>query len=250
MVIFLLVAKGWSITRENFSANEWRGVIMSMSGFYMSNSIILVLDTSILPQNGFWVANAILYGFMYWYIFHSVLKQLIVLRDQVSLLGDDMPVDIIRPLRMKYLMYQCFVAVVFVSMTMEVCAHSLLYSDGRMWVVLLAYEISNVIILFSLGWTFRPREYSPFFFMIPARLTDDRTRPIPVLEANDEAVDDAEVELMSLMQAEDVVFAPSKMIIVRNPSQSVTVGISASLPTQPAPSLSALSVATRDADML
>ena len=44
MLIFLLIAKGWTITRENFAANEWRGVLIALSAFYMSNSIILVLQ--------------------------------------------------------------------------------------------------------------------------------------------------------------------------------------------------------------
>eukprot|EP01041_Mallomonas_annulata_P011557 gene11557-24170_t len=41
LVTFLLLAKGWGIQRETFPQNEWRGVIMSMSAFYMTNSIIL-----------------------------------------------------------------------------------------------------------------------------------------------------------------------------------------------------------------
>ena len=44
MLIFLLIAKGWTITRDNFAVNEWRGVIIALSAFYMSNSIILVLQ--------------------------------------------------------------------------------------------------------------------------------------------------------------------------------------------------------------
>jgi hypothetical protein len=44
MLVFLLIAKGWTITRDNFGANEWRGVIIALSAFYMSNSIIIVLQ--------------------------------------------------------------------------------------------------------------------------------------------------------------------------------------------------------------
>ena len=44
MMVFILIAKGWTITRDNFAANEWRGVIVALSAFYMSNSIILVLQ--------------------------------------------------------------------------------------------------------------------------------------------------------------------------------------------------------------
>lgn len=47
MMVFILIAKGWTITRDNFAANEWRGVIVALSAFYMSNSIILVLQVRI-----------------------------------------------------------------------------------------------------------------------------------------------------------------------------------------------------------
>ena len=48
--------------------------------------------------------------------------------------------------------------------------------------VLLTYELSNLLILGSIGVVFRPQEYSPFFIMVPARLNDERIRPIPILE--------------------------------------------------------------------
>jgi Rhodopsin-like GPCR transmembrane domain len=86
MVIFILLAKGWSITRENFSANEWRGVIMMMSGFYMANSTILVLQASVLSVNSFLLAVGILYGLVYLYILVSGVKNIISLRHQVSYL--------------------------------------------------------------------------------------------------------------------------------------------------------------------
>jgi hypothetical protein len=114
MVTFLLLAKGWSITRDNFSPNEWRGLIMSASAFYMCNSIVLVgecvgdccvlytykhavsgmtwccgcgiqvLETSVLSQRGFWIANTILYGLMYLYIVLSIKTQLLSVYYNVS----------------------------------------------------------------------------------------------------------------------------------------------------------------------
>jgi hypothetical protein len=83
MLVFVLIAKGWTITREYFGASEWRGVIMALSAFYMTNSIILVLQSTVLSEQGFWIANAILYGFMYTYIYSSVHVQLAALRGQV-----------------------------------------------------------------------------------------------------------------------------------------------------------------------
>ena len=227
MIVFLLVAKGWTITRETLAAAEWRNIIMIMSAFYMSNSIILVLESSLLSGRGVWLANGLLYGIMYLYILESVGVQLYTLKRQVSMLGPDMPVDIITPLKRKYKTYILFTLLVFVSISIEVIAHGLL-RYGKMWIVLLVYEVSNVMILFGVGWLFQPQEYSPFFFMVPAVMTDTGNKPIPILEADDSANDIAEVELQRLVESDNVVFAPSKMIIIRNPNDIISVGINAS----------------------
>ena len=42
--VFVLVAKGWTITQEYFAPSEWRGIILTLSAFYMTNSILLVLQ--------------------------------------------------------------------------------------------------------------------------------------------------------------------------------------------------------------
>lgn len=177
MIIFVLVAKGWSLTRETFSPNEWRGVIMIISAFYMANSIVLVLQSSVLTIQGFWVAAGVLYGTMYTYIIISTLKQLNIIFDHIALLSPEMPHAIVGPLLEKRRMYVCFLGLVFLSMCMEVVTHALVSYDGHeIWRGLLNYELSNVVIVACVGYLFRPREHSPFFFMVPARLTDTTTR--------------------------------------------------------------------------
>lgn len=234
IICFLLIAKGWSITCENFSANEWRGVIISMSAFYMCNSIILVLEASVLTQQGYWIACAILYGIMYIYILQSVLAQLKKLRWQVRLLtaSGEVPVQIGGPLRSKYRMYLIFLFLVFCNMSLEVILHALLAIYGKMWIVLTVYEICDLIICGSLFFVFRPRNHSPFFFMVPASLNDNRTRPIPIIEATEDGQDSAEVEISPLLghrtrghggRTNDCDFN-DKMVIVRNPGGDIVVG--------------------------
>ncbi len=174
-MIFILVAKGWSITKESFAPNEWRTIIMSMSGFYMANSILLVLESSVLSRTEFWMANAVLYGILYFYILYNALQNVVFLYRETSLLNSTMPQEFRDPLVAKFRMYICFLIIVFVSITMEVYCHSLLATDGRMWTTLLAYEASNIVIMFILGYIFKPAEYSPFFFMVSTRHFDART---------------------------------------------------------------------------
>ena len=84
-------------------------------------------------------------------------------------------------------MYQCFLGLAMISAGMEVLAHALVAEGGKIWLVLVAYETSNLLILGTLGWIFRPREHSPFFYMVPVgghgRMPGENGQPnIPFLE--------------------------------------------------------------------
>jgi hypothetical protein len=226
MVVFLLIAKGWTITRIAFHPNEWRAMIVVMSAFYMVNSIVLVLQNTVLTVQGFWIANTVLYGAMYAYIYANVSVQLASLHRQVMMLKPEMPANIINPLKMKYRMYVAFLAMVLMSAVMEIAAHAIIFREGKYWKVLLAYEISNLCILGTIGVIFRPQEFSPFFFMVPARLNDERTRPIPIVEAAEDTTAGPEVDLAPLLNhPQGLVDAPGKMIIVKNPDSAVILAL-------------------------
>jgi hypothetical protein len=242
MVCLLLIAKGWSITRENFSANEWRGIIISMSAFYMSNSIILVLEASVLTKQGFWIACTILYGMMYLYIVQSASSQILLMKRQVDLLASagEVPDAIGWPLRSKYYMYIFFLFLVLCSICLEISLHALLNNYGKMWLVLAVYEICGLVICGTIFFVFRPRDHSPFFFMVPATLHDTRTRPIPIIEGTDDDSDMAEIEISPLLGAHRNVNRSmnsnhdrnDKMVIVRNPGGDVMVGMSPVMQTR------------------
>lgn len=176
MVVFMLVAKGWSLTRENIGANEWRCMIITMSAFYMANSILLVLQSTVLSAQGFWIGVGLLYVLMYFYIVSSAESQLSAILGYVGLFQPDMPPLVTDPLKEKRFMYVAFLALMAVSMATEVALHALVEDVRSIAVSLSIYEISNVLILLAVGWLFRPREYSPFFFMVPAQFTENGTR--------------------------------------------------------------------------
>ena len=238
VICFLLIAMGWSITRDNFSPLEWRVIIISMSSFYMTNSIILVLDSSsVLTTRGYWIACTILYGAIYTFIVMGTIGQLRVLKDQVDVLrsAGDVPDAIGGPLHEKYYMYLIFLALVFCNIVLEISLHALLHKYGRMWIVLTIYEIFDLIICGLVFFIFRPREYSPFFFMAPATLNDNRIRPIPIIEALDDDKESAEIEVAPLLGAHSRNsrhHGQDKMVIIRNPSGNVVVGMSAVMQTR------------------
>jgi hypothetical protein len=221
IVLFLLIAKGWSITRETFHSNEWRGVILAMSFFYMCNSIIIVLQQNALTPQEFWISTAVLYGIMYLYILKSAVAQIWMLADQVSSLSRNMPANLTTPLKKKLWMYVFFLVLVLVSMLMEVYAQALIADSGKLWLVLVSYEVSNMLILGTMGWIFRPRRFSPFFFMVPARMTENGVQRIPFLEisASPDHGSSAIIELAPLIQPNAQGGSePNEMVVICEPT--------------------------------
>ena len=236
VMVFLLVAKGWNITRYRINVEDWRLIVLIISLFYMSLSIILVLENGVLDTVGFWIAIAIIYGIVYYFLFKNVMEQLRKLTIQVSLLEPTMPSTIIGPLLEKHRMYIILLVLIFCSFAIEITCNALIAKTGTLWKTLCVYEVANMLIFLGIGFMFRPREYSPFFFMVPARMNDVRTRAIATIEATDEDCNTEEVELAPLILPEGMISTrangrrqaaiPNSMVLIRNPDQVVSVGIS------------------------
>ena len=237
---FFLIAKGWSITRSVVPPQEWRGILVSMSVFYMANSIILVLEATVFTVLGFWIANIIVYGFMYYLIVVNVITQLKFMRPQViPLYQSGLPRNVVGPLKMKYRMYMFFLVIVFAEMSVEILTHSLMFTDKRIWIALTFYEISTVFMIVSIGYIFRPREYSPFFFMTPTTMADQRIRPTPIIEVdlkslaletesefNSTTDGTVEIELQPLLPRVNSSNMPQKMMMVKMPDHHVSIAVS------------------------
>lgn len=168
---------------------------------------------------------------------------------QVGLLrsAGEVPEAIGGPLRAKYFMYIVFLLLVLCNVVLEITLHALLNNYGKMWVVLTVYEICDLVICGLIFFVFRPRDHSPFFFMVPATLNDTRTRPIPIIEADDwegESSELAEIEIAPLLGVQrgnsNINNSNNssnngnndKMVIVRNPGGDVMVGMSPVMQTR------------------
>jgi len=171
-----MIAKGWTITRDNLTMEEWRMVIVSVALFYMFSSILEVLYSTILSNTGYWVLVTFLYASMYAAIFYNLQLELYKVHFHTSFLRPTMASNITGPLREKYFMYQCFLGLVAASFILEIICHVLVGTGVPYYIILSFYEIISLVIIGSIGWLFRPRELSPFFFMVPVRPSDARSR--------------------------------------------------------------------------
>ncbi len=249
ITVFILIAKGWTIMRDVFDPAEWRTIILSVSAFYMANSITLVLKSTVLTTSGYWLANALIYGAIYVYILTATLNNLAIIKKELSYFKPDMPEPIVSPLKQKYLMYQIFLLFVFVTILCEIFAHAIADYKHTMWKVLLLYEGFNVIIFFTIGFMFQPQQFSPFFFITSLGSYDneiENTRQLPVINVSSEKnkSDDNyldEIELQRLLDGSSLIHGlnnrdtdslfysrytgNSKVIVVENPDKVLSLGI-------------------------
>lgn len=174
----IILAKGWTIIRQRFHSEEWRSIIISLAAFYMSSSLITLLSTTVLNESSYLVLTGILYGSLYLYIFFSLEREIQKLFTNSSYLRQYMSPVITNPMREKNFMYTILLVSVIILFSIEVISNLLVELKYQYFKVLIFYEVTSMMVYLTLGWTFRPREYSPFFFMEPTRHIDQRNRSV------------------------------------------------------------------------
>lgn len=230
---FMLVGKGWSISRQVVPPQEWRMVLILMSTFYLATSINLVLEASVYGTQGFWIANVVVYGLVYINIVWSTIDQIKLIKVQIEpFKSAQLSREIVGPLKMKFRMYILFLVLIGAFMATEVLTHSLLFNDDRLWIAFTFFEISQIVLVAIIGFYFRPREFSPFFFMVPTTMNDQRARPTPIVEVNiDKSLgmepnDGGEVDVSPLLrQTRTQGPPPSTMIFLKQPDGNIQMGV-------------------------
>lgn len=119
-----------------------------------------------------WVLYSVfMYGIMYSVILHSAWREMAVLAAQVKALTPTMAAVAVEPLREKNHLFRCFIALVTCELLLEaLCRYLLAARAGPFLVLVLVYEGCSTVLVVLMGVIYRPREYSPFFFMMPTSL--------------------------------------------------------------------------------
>lgn len=157
MLVFILIAKGWTVVHDILFIAEWRIIIAIISLFYMINSILLVIQGSISIRD-YGICITLLYGYMYSYILYHTCSCLRIIHSYTSKFSSNMSGHITNPLKYKLNMYIYFLLLVFVSITIEIIVNILMsYPNTKFQLIMFIYEISNVIICFLMGYLFRPK---------------------------------------------------------------------------------------------
>lgn len=146
------------------------------------------------PASVNWIIYSVaLYGTMFIVILRAATREMACLQGQVRCLTAHMAVDAVQSLRDKHSMFLCFLVLAFCELLLEgSCRYMLAAKHVPFLALLLVYELVSTGILLGVGWSFRPRQYSPFHFMVPTSLEYAPVPPVPTMLGGDEGEGEGE----------------------------------------------------------
>ncbi|KAJ7299216.1 hypothetical protein O6H91_Y273700 [Diphasiastrum complanatum] len=170
---FLLISYGYCIMHEQLSLSERRSIAGLSSLLYLT----LTGYKAAVPQ--FAVLVVVMYSVLLYVIFLHVSRNLNLLQEQLQYIHDEGVHMMHTAIYTKYTMFKNFQGVMLIMMVAEILMHA--RPDGvasEYWMRLLLREWTEIAMFFYIGWTFRSREVTPFFTVIP-RLHSSAQRTLP-----------------------------------------------------------------------
>ncbi|XP_002962167.2 uncharacterized protein LOC9658269 [Selaginella moellendorffii] len=161
-ISFLLISHGYCIMHEQLSISERRSIAGLGSLLYLT----LTGYKAAVPQ--FAILVVLIYLVLLYVIFLHVSRNLALLREQLQLIQNEGVHTMHTALYTKYTMFKKFQAAMLTMVVAEVLMHA--KADGvanEYWMRLLVREWTEIGIFSYIGWTFRARETTPFFTVIP-----------------------------------------------------------------------------------
>ncbi|KAL2652331.1 hypothetical protein R1flu_020459 [Riccia fluitans] len=161
-IAFLLISHGYCIMHEQLSITERRSIAGLASLLYLT----LTGYKAAVPQ--FTVLVVLIYIVMLYVIFLHVSRNLTILREQLQHIQDEGAHMMHTAIYTKYIMFKKFQGAMLMMVVAEVLMHA--RAEGvanEYWMRLLVREWTEIAIFFYIGWTFRSREVTPFFTVIP-----------------------------------------------------------------------------------
>lgn len=250
---FLMLAKGWQVSRNTIAPNSMRNMIVGTTLFFFCATILIAFTFSN-------IGVIVLYALTYAYIVGSTANQIYTTERQkyhvANIVGEPrglededgeehMPSKIIRPIIFKRRLYYSYLLMVFLSMAGVVLVVCLDDEQVSLLVMITIYELLDLVSTCALLALFRPRDLSPFYFIeifdpeaveetenqlqqsgtikaFETELAHDSGKTNSQGRSATEAVT-VEIETAPLLQPQsefaEVEMVPARMVVVRNPDQ-------------------------------
>ncbi|BFI25728.1 hypothetical protein MPTK2_1g23790 [Marchantia polymorpha subsp. ruderalis] len=220
-IAFLLISHGYCIMHEQLSIAERRSIAGLASLLYLT----LTGYKAAVPQ--FAVLVVLIYLVMLYVIFLHVSRNLTVLREQLQHIQDEGVHMMHTAISTKYTMFKKFQGAMLMMVVAEVLMHA--KAEGvanEYWMRLLVREWTEIGIFFYIGWTFRSRELTPFFTVIPTLHVSGQRMlpPIYSVEMNEKQFNSLDfkewhIGVPTSLSKSGTVHRPM-LVIVQNPGMS------------------------------
>ncbi|KAG0578025.1 hypothetical protein KC19_5G198800 [Ceratodon purpureus] len=174
-VTFLLISYGYCIMHEQLSLTERRTVAGLTSLLYLT----LTGYKAAVPQ--FAVLIIFIYAVLLYVIMAHIARNLSLLREQLQQIQAEGVHMMQNAVHTKYTMFRKFQGAILAMVVLEILMHAQAESVvNEYWVRLLVREVTEVTIFFFIGWTFRSREQTPFFNVMPRSNTAGQRTLAPI----------------------------------------------------------------------
>lgn len=172
-VTFLLISYGYCIMHEQLSPTERRSVAGLTSLLYLT----LTGYKAAVPQ--FAILVVFIYAVLLYVIMAHIARNLSLLREQLQQIQAEGVHLLQNAVHTKYAMFRKFQGAMLIMVVAEILMHAQPESVfNEYWVRLLVRETTEIAIFCFIGWTFRSREQTPFFNVMPTSNTSgQRTLP-------------------------------------------------------------------------
>lgn len=167
-IIALIISKGWCITRVDLAFSEWREIFILSLVFFVLVTLMQVIGNSWNFTDNVWIAVIILYSCLYFFILGNTWRELDLLYAQVAKIHDDRVVNAVTvAVREKFTIFLIILVMIAAMFTAEVLCNYMFSSRNRLVFVYIVYELVSLLVILTIGYFIRPRNLSPFYFVIP-----------------------------------------------------------------------------------
>ncbi|KAH7685790.1 Transmembrane protein GPR107/GPR108-like protein [Dioscorea alata] len=174
-VSFMLISHGYCIMCERLSVPERRTTAISGCILYLA----LVGYKAAIPY--FTVFLLLNYSVAFYMIFRHISQNLLVLHEQLNIIEDEESPMLHDVLQKKYKMFKKFQGTMQIVAVAEILVHiNVDKTPDNYWFRLLVREWTQFCIFVYIGWTFRTRQASSHFSVVPTLKSKQKMMVPPI----------------------------------------------------------------------
>ena len=219
--VLLLIAKGWLISRPSLDESEKRGLFCIVAVFCL-----------MLVGYAFFAGFQTSYGYLllvgvYFWIIHTVfassLRNVRALEMQVYMIRQHGVDPGTTPVPARIAMFYKFrtYMALFVFSDLLITVIVTIALTRMLWLQATLHEVVDILFFIGIGWTFRMREFNPYFYEIPvaqAAYQIPTVQAVPVQDSNDRGLQEWQVGQALPAAPAEMLYPEGATVVIEGPS--------------------------------